>query len=337
MSLLPLLIQPFRTLHLPPQGSFASQTVIVTGANTGLGLETARHIVALGAAKVILGVRSLLKGNAAKTDIETTTRRPGAVEVWELNLESFDSVKMFASRAAKLPKLDTAIMNAGLASAEWNLSPHGFERTIQVNVLSTSLLSLLLLPMMVKTKRGSSNATPHLVILGSDIHELAKFEERKAANILEALNDESLWKEAQAKSPVERYSVSKLLDFYLTTEIAKLVPTINGEPAVIVDVVAPGFCKSELLSREPGAPAILVFMQWLTARTLPEGSKTIVDAAVGGKEFHGKYLDHQKIRNPGVLVTSDEGVRVGKKVWGEILQVLMAVAPQIGRVTSGDL
>ncbi|KAF8857320.1 putative short-chain dehydrogenase [Acephala macrosclerotiorum] len=337
MSILGLFIQPFRSLHLPPQGSLASQTVIVTGANTGLGLETARHVVALGAAKVILGVRTVSKGNAAKSDIESTTRRPGVVEVWELDLESFDSVKTFASRATKLPRLDTAIMNAGMASGKWNLSPHGFERTIQVNVLSTSLLSLLLLPIMARTKRSSPSTTPHLVILGSDIHKAAKFEERKAVNILEALNDEEIWKKARAKDPVERYSVSKLLDFYLTIEIAKLVPIINGEPAVIVGIVGPGFCKSELLHREPGAPAILLAMQWLTARTTPEGSKTIVDAAVRGKEVHGKYLEHQKITTPGVLVTSDEGVQLRKKVWGEILQVLMGVAPEIGPVTSSDL
>ncbi|KAE8446825.1 hypothetical protein EG329_011602 [Mollisiaceae sp. DMI_Dod_QoI] len=337
MGILPLFVQPFRTLHLPPQGSFASQTVIITGANTGLGLETARHIVSFGAAKVVLGVRSISKGNAARADIEASTGRSGVIEVWELDLESFDSVRTFANRAAKLARLDTAIMNAGLATAQWNLSPHGWERTIQVNVLSTSLLCLLLLPFLVQTKRTFPNTNPHLVILGSDMHAEAKFEERKAANILETLNDQELWKKIFNENPAERYAVSKLLDSYMAIELASLVPTINSDPAVVVDVVAPGFCKSELLSREPGAPFILKVLQVLTARTLPEGSKTIVDAAVRGKEAHGKYLDHQKISTPGAMVTSDEGVRTRKQVWGEILQVLMGVAPEIGRVTSGDL
>jgi hypothetical protein len=63
---------------------------------------------------------------------------------------------------------------------------------------------------------------------------------------------------------------------------------------VSVDIVALGFCKSELLTREP-APMALKAVEFLTARTLPEGAKTIVDTAVRGKEVHGKYLDHQKI------------------------------------------
>lgn len=295
MSLLSLFAQPFRKLHLPPPGSFASQTVIVTGANTGLGLETARHIVSLGATKVILGVRSLAKGNAAKADIEATTGRANVVEVWELDLERFDSVKAFASRASKLPRLDTAIMNAGLGSMEWNISPDGWERTIQVNVLSTSLLSLLLLPLLVKTRRAFPSTRPHLVILGSDNHALAKFEEFTAENSLKALNDHELWKIRCGNNPMERYSVSKLLDAYLTIELASIVPVVDGEPAVIVDSLTPGFCKSDLMTREPGVPFIMVALLALTGRTPVEGSKAVVDAAVRGKEAHGKYFEHQKI------------------------------------------
>jgi len=102
MGMLMLFAQPFITLHLPPPSSFTGQTVIITGANTGLGLETARHIVTLGASKVILGVRSISKGETAKASIESTTNRLNVVEVWELDLESFSSVLSFAEKAKKL-------------------------------------------------------------------------------------------------------------------------------------------------------------------------------------------------------------------------------------------
>jgi NAD(P)-dependent dehydrogenase (short-subunit alcohol dehydrogenase family) len=292
--MLSLFAQPFKPLHLPPPNSFTSQTVIITGSNTGLGLETARHITSLGASRVILGVRTLSKGLAAKASIEKTTGRTGIIEVWELDLSLFSSVQAFATRAQSLPRLDTAIMNAGLASAQWSTSPEGWEMQLQVNVLSTTLLSLLLLPILVRTRKNFPESKPHLVVLGSDIHMQAKFAERKEDNILKALNDKQQWEKSTA-GVTERYSVSKLFDFYITTKLTSLIPSIEGEPAVIVNVVAPGFCKSELMSREEGAPWALKVMQAITARTTEEGSKTIVDAAVRGKESNGKYLDHQKI------------------------------------------
>lgn len=71
-------------------------------------------------------------------------------------------------------------------------------------------------------------------------------------------------------------------------------PKINGEPAVIVNIVAPGFCKSELMNHEPGRLYLLEALQFLAARTSEEGSKAIVDGAVRAIDSHGKYIEHQK-------------------------------------------
>lgn len=356
MPLLPLFLQPFQALHLPPPGSFIGQTVIITGANTGIGLETARHIVSLGAAKVILGVRALSKGSAAKSNIEGSTRRHGVIEVWEIDLEHFASVKVFAARAAKLCRVDVAIMNAGLASGLWNISDQGHERAIQVNVLSTGLLMLLLLPVLVRTRRKFSSSRPHLTVVGSDIHIDAGFEERKADNILEALNDKALWEKTNSANAAERYAVSKLLEHYVTYEVARLTPTIEGEPDVVVDIVTPGLCKSELMNREDGTPFILKALQYLTARTTVEGSKCVVDGASRGVEAHGQYLDTQKsakfaifqfqclVQNSdcashrvGKYVCSDEGLKLRDKFWKEVVEVLLPIAPEIERVLYGDL
>ncbi len=69
MSVLTLFTRPFKALHLAPPGCLSSQTVIITGANTVLGLGAARHILSLGISKVILGVYTISKGNAGKLDI----------------------------------------------------------------------------------------------------------------------------------------------------------------------------------------------------------------------------------------------------------------------------
>ena len=152
---------------------------------------------------------------------------------------------------------------------------------------------LLLLPVLVQTRREYPNARPHLVVVGTDMHAEAKFEERHCDGVIGALNDESRWEKSQA-IPTERYAVSKLLTHYMAYEMVRLTPIMNGEPAVIVNIVGPGFCKSELMTHEPGRLYLLEAMQFLTARTSEEGSKTIVDGAARGVESHGEYIEHQK-------------------------------------------
>jgi len=230
MGVLGLLTRPFvqlfTTLVLPPANTFASQTIIITGANTGLGLETARHIVSLGASRVILGVRTLSKGQTAKADIEATTGRLGVVDVWQVDLESFASVKAFTARAKGLLRLDVAILNAGLASGEWNMTSDGWERQLQINVLSTALMGLLLLPQLTKTGQLYPASSPHLVLTGSDMHFEAKFRERNAENSLTLLNDEAQWEKFKVDVS-ERYAVSKLLNVYVTLEVRISPPIIQ--------------------------------------------------------------------------------------------------------------
>ena len=155
-----------------PATDYSGKTVIVTGANIGLGLEAARHFARLGASKVILGCRNAEKGEAAKQDIETTTGARGVVEVWPLDLGSFDSVRDFCARAARLDRLDAVVENAGVATGELEFM-EGFESTITTNVVSTFLLALLVLPVLRKTA-ARFNTTPRLVIVSSDAHALVR-------------------------------------------------------------------------------------------------------------------------------------------------------------------
>lgn len=89
--------------QIPSDVNLNDQTVIITGANSGIGLEAARQCVRMKAKIVILAVRSSSKGEAAKKDILSTN--PGSstqVEVWLLDMESFESVLAFGERVSKL-------------------------------------------------------------------------------------------------------------------------------------------------------------------------------------------------------------------------------------------
>jgi retinol dehydrogenase-12 len=173
-------------LKLPvPTKTYEGQTIIVTGSNVGMGLEAARHFVRLNAEKVILAVRTIAKGEAAKASIEASTGRLNVVQVWELDLTSYASVLAFGKRAQSLERLDVVIENAGVFLFEFGLS-EGNETTVTVNVISTLLVAMLLLPKMRET-RALKSTEPVLSFVGSFTHEDTPFPERKASNIFESL------------------------------------------------------------------------------------------------------------------------------------------------------
>jgi NAD(P)-dependent dehydrogenase (short-subunit alcohol dehydrogenase family) len=229
--------QLFVSLPRPTQ-SFAGKTVIVTGSNVGLGKEAARHFTRLGASTVILAVRSLEKGEAAKQDIDQSTGcGKDVVKVWHLDLASYQSVKDFAARANKeLSRLDVLLENAAIATHTYAMAEDN-ERTITVNVVSTFLLTFLMLPKLKETS-SKFNTRPVLSIVSSEAHIFASFPERNAPDgqIYKMLN------EKQTTNMPDRYPVSKLLEIFGVRTIAEKVPA-DSYP-VTVNCLNPGLCHS---------------------------------------------------------------------------------------------
>ena len=174
-----------------PDYSFSGQTIIVTGANVGLGFEAANHFVRLGAEKVILAVRSLDKGEQAKSQIEERTGKRNVVDVWQLDLSSYESVRNFAKKAESLQRIDVLLENAGVAMGTWKTA-EGSEMTITVNVYGTFLLALLMFPLLQRSGRRH-NVLPRLTIVSSGIHHSADFQEGKQDDIVAALDDKKFF------------------------------------------------------------------------------------------------------------------------------------------------
>jgi NAD(P)-dependent dehydrogenase (short-subunit alcohol dehydrogenase family) len=218
-----------------PTTSCAGQTIIVTGSNVGLGKEAARHFTRLGASKVILAVRNSKAGEEAKKDIETSTKCGADVlEVWILDLLSYESCKSFADRASKLPRLDILLENAGVAGYKWSLAG-AHERMVAVNVVSTFYLAMLMLPKL-KSSAKEFGIRPRLVVVSSEVHAKTRFPEWKEPNTFDALDDES-----KARMG-ERYPTSKLLEVLV---IRQMAPQLEGS-GVILNMLNPGLCHSEL-------------------------------------------------------------------------------------------
>ncbi|TGJ81843.1 hypothetical protein E0Z10_g6911 [Xylaria hypoxylon] len=92
------------------------KTAIVTGSNTGIGLEIARQLLELGIGRLILAVRSETKGEDVKEKLLAGTSSHGQaiIEAWLLDLSSYESVTSFADRTKTLDQLDIFINNAAL-------------------------------------------------------------------------------------------------------------------------------------------------------------------------------------------------------------------------------
>lgn len=316
--------QFFGTPTYPTQ-SFAGQTVIVTGSNVGLGFEAARHVYRLNAAKLILAVRTVKKGEAAKEDIVRSVRHrtdgAEAIEVWPLDLESTASTLAFAERAKSLPRLDTVVENAGVVNGEYKTS-EGFEQVIQVNVINTFVLALSLLPKLRETARRFPDSHPHLEIVSSEVHHMTKLPALNAPDIYANLNEE-------ASFNLDRYNVSKALEVLFVRE---LVSRLGDDKSVVITLVNPGLCKSSL---DRNGPAIQRYftaaLRFLLARSTEVGSRTLIHGASAGPSSHGEFMSDGVNQHVAEWIRTDMGKKAQIKVFEQTMKILESRKPGIGK------
>lgn len=270
-----------------PTSDFSGQTIIITGSNTGLGLEAARHIVRLGASKVILAVRTVAKGEAAAEQIITSTNaKKNVIEVWQLDLSDYESVKAFGARVQTLKRVDALIQNAGILTRRYELVQDN-ESHITVNVISATLLCLLVLPKLQETSRNFGIRT-RLAFVGSDLQYIAKYKESEASgSVLDALAKK------EGVDMGDRYSVSKLLLLYTVRELAARSP-LSKKSNVVITKVTPGACQSDIFRDDIGwlEATIQNILVKLIARTTEVGSRALVHSVKPDIEddAHGAFL-----------------------------------------------
>ncbi|KAK8134438.1 hypothetical protein PG984_006450 [Apiospora sp. TS-2023a] len=280
--------QFFTSLPVPSK-DFSGHTIIVTGSNQGIGLEAARHFVRLKAAKVILAVRTVSKGEEAKRSIEASTGRQGVVEVWSLDLCSYASVQAFAERAAtSLDRLDALVSNAGINISTFELAEDN-ESITTVNFVSTFLLAILLLPKLRETSLNQ-NKDAVLTFVGSFLHLVAKFEERKASNILEACAD------PKTTDMSDRYNTSKLMELLATRELAEQLTRSTKTGNILASIVNPGSVRTNINRNQPlFVRAVMFVVLLIVGRPVEVGARTVVHPCAAGQESHGQYLDNCEV------------------------------------------
>ena len=297
----------------------------MTGANSGLGFEAAKLLARLKCSTIVLACRSVEKGEVAKRSIlETSSSSHPEILVRVIDLGSFSSVAKFADECKSLPRIDAAILNAGVHLSEFTLA-EGYETTLTVNVISTFLLLTLLLPTL-QQHAAKYHITPRIAVVGSYVHNMAKHKDLtdpRPGTIFKTLSDPNT-----NKMTDDRYNLSKLpvmlLVKYLAERATAATNTPSGPPLVVINNVAPGFCNTPLFRNHSTAARAA----GLVGRTGEHGARTLVHGGVvAGKESHGQYLSECRVKKPSPFVNSKEGDATAQKIWDELKVIYEQVQP----------
>jgi len=240
---------------------------VVTGANTGLGFETAQVLAARGAS-VVLAVRDAEKGKAAAARIAGTA--PGAnVTVQPLDLTSLDSIRAAAAELrARHPRIDLLINNAGVMFPPKQTTDDGFELQLGTNHLGHFALTGLLLEQM-------------LPVPGSRVVTVSSLAHRRRARI----NFDDLQGERSYRR-VAAYSQSKLANLMFTYELQH---RLSGAGTTIAVAAHPGLAGTELTRNSPPIAAFFyarVISQKAAMGALPT-LRAATDPGVLGGQYYG--------------------------------------------------
>jgi len=249
------------------------RVAVVTGANSGLGLETARQLAAHGAT-VVLAVRSPERGAAAVDDIASTV--PGArLEVERLDLASLDSVRAAAdSLRGRHDRIDLLINNAGVMYTDRGLTADGFELQFGTNHLGHFALTALLLDRLLPVE-GSR------VVTVASLGHWAPFRFD-----LDDVRAEHRYNRFVA------YSRSKLANLLFTYELQRRLASADAPTLSLA--AHPGGSDTELARHVPGADLIRERLQVL-AQSAAMGALPTLRAATDPLASGGQYFGPDRL------------------------------------------
>ena len=276
----------------------AGRTAIVTGANSGIGLETAR-MLALRGADVVLACRNPDKGKAA-LDRVLAEKPKGTATLEALDLADLDSVAAFSDRfAATHDKLDLLVNNAGVMMPPLSRTKQGFELQLGTNHLGHAALTARLAPLVLRTPGA------RFVIVSSGAHRQGRID-----------FDDLNWS-TRPYRPMPAYAQSKLANLLFALELQRRIAATGSD--VRVTAAHPGWTSTDL-QRTAG---LFRFLNPVFAMKPADGALPTLRAATDPDAGPGSYWGPARffeMSGPPVRARIDDRAqdeKVAARLWDE--------------------
>ncbi|RWS07509.1 retinol dehydrogenase 12-like protein [Dinothrombium tinctorium] len=258
------------------------KTVIISGANSGIGKQTARQLLQKGA-KVILACRDQNAAIRTIEEFKRSKRSDHGIAVFKhLDLNSLNSVYSFAKDIIdNEPRLDILINNAGVFKSPFMITEDGFETNFSVNHIAHALLTMLLLQKL--SDSGTDSLPSRIVFVSSLLYKRGQirdidFEPNKIT--------------LQSFDHNRSYANSKLASLLFGRQLAKEIE--SRKAPVKIFIASPGFVLTNL-SRHIKSVWKIIFLPlaYCLLRTPTQGSQTILHCALEATENGAFYRNCQ--------------------------------------------
>ncbi len=282
----------------------SGKTVVVTGGNSGIGLETAVELARAGA-RTVITARDPGRGEAALAEVRRRAGRDDASLV-VFDLASLASVRQGAAELLeRCDRIDVLVNNAGLVLSKRQETEDGFEATFAINHLGPFLLTRLL------TERITKSSPARIVNVASTAHQGAR----------RGLDFDDLHAR-RAYRGMQAYSRSKLANIYFTTELARRL----AGTGVTANCLHPGTVATGY-GRDGDATGVLAFGVRVIkpfVLTAAQGARTSVYLASSPevRAVTGEYFVKCKVRRPSKAARDVEAAR---RLW-EVSEQLVGLA-----------
>ncbi|RGP76670.1 hypothetical protein FLONG3_5110 [Fusarium longipes] len=282
--------------------SLNGKVILITGGNSGLGLESTRQLLKHDPAKIFLACRSKTKFDQAITELQDQGANTDSVSFLSLNLASLESIKSAVKEfQQESSRLDVLLNNAGIMMTPEGLTEEGYELQIGTNHMGHAFLTHLLLPVLEETTKINPDVRViFLASMGEAMAPRNPYQFDKFKTTMSYLSSSS------------RYSISKLANVHYAAALAERHPSlkiISIHPGVVqTNLTGPAISNSLIV----GTLTRLVFS--LIGTNSSKGALNQLWALSDPKAESGVFYHPVGVKGKGSKLSQDKDAR--ESLWG---------------------